>query len=171
MPLPFFSLKGTSITPPSVSRSNKPICYAPPSAISSIGFNAPSLKDIATGKFQQKTVVKKISCKKRTLDPSDASDEHAREKVLKATSPAENAFQVPIILFRTCAQIHIIRTNSLFLQVLLGENPTPPIETVQDQPIESSVGIGTLPLVILNPQPDLAKNVTSQPESAETTQG
>jgi hypothetical protein len=161
MPLPFFSLKGTSITPPSVSRSNKPICYAPPSAISSIGFNAPSLKDIATGKFQQKTVVKKISCKKRTLDPSDASDEHAREKVLKATSPAENAFQVPIILFRTCAQIHIIRTNSLFLQVLLGEN----------QPIESSVGIGTLPLVILNPQPDLAKNVTSQPESAETTQG
>jgi hypothetical protein len=98
-----------------VSRSNKPISYARPSAISSIGFNAPSLKDVATGKVQQKTVVKKISRKKCTLDPSDASDEHEREKVLKATSLAENAFQVPIIFFRTCAQIHIIRANSLSL--------------------------------------------------------
>jgi hypothetical protein len=115
MSLPFFSLKGTSITLPSVSRSNKPISYAPPWAISSIGFNAPFLKDVDTGKVHQKTVVKKISHKKRTLDPSDTSDEHEREKVLKATSLAENAFQVPIILSRTYAQIHIIRTNSLSL--------------------------------------------------------
>jgi hypothetical protein len=62
-----FSLKGTSITPPSVSSNKKPISYAPPSAISSIGFNAPSLKNVATGKVQQKTVVKKISRKKALL--------------------------------------------------------------------------------------------------------
>jgi hypothetical protein len=41
----------------------------------------------------------------------------------------------------------------------------------QDQPIESSAEIGTLPLVVLNLQPDSAENVPSQPESAETTQG
>jgi hypothetical protein len=53
----------------------------------------------------------------------------------------------------------------------LGENPTPSIETVQDQSIEPSAGIGTPPMVVLNPQLDLAENVPSQPESAETTQG
>jgi hypothetical protein len=114
-----------------VSRSNKPISYAPSSAISLIGFYAPSLKDVATGKVQQKTVVKRISCKNRTLDQSDASDEQEREKVLKATFLAENAFQVPIIFFRTCVHTQIIRANPLSLQALLGENPTPLIETVK----------------------------------------
>jgi hypothetical protein len=108
-----------------VSRSNKPISYAPPLAISSIGFNAPSLKDVATGKVQQKTAVKKISCKKCTLGPSDASDKHEREKVLKATSLAENTFQVPIILFRSCTQIHIIRTNSFVFVGLIGGESNP----------------------------------------------
>jgi hypothetical protein len=98
-----------------VSRSNKPISYAPPLAISSISFNAPSLKDVAKGKVQQKTIIKKISRKKHTLDPSNASDEHEREKVLKSTSLAKNVFQVPIIPFRTCAHAHIIRANPLSL--------------------------------------------------------
>jgi hypothetical protein len=53
----------------------------------------------------------------------------------------------------------------------LGENPTPPIETMQDELIEPSAGIGTLPLVVPNPQPDLAENVPTQLESAEMTQG
>jgi hypothetical protein len=52
----------------------------------------------------------------------------------------------------------------------LGENPTSPIETAQDHPIQPSAGIGALPLVALNPQPDLAENVPTQSESAETTQ-
>jgi hypothetical protein len=89
-------------------------------------------------KFKQKTIIKRISRKKRTLDPSDASDEQEREKVLKATSLAENAFQVSIILFRTCVHTHIFQANPLSLQALLGENPTPPIEMAQDQPIERS---------------------------------
>jgi hypothetical protein len=42
---------------------------------------------------------------------------------------------------------------------------------VQDQPIEPSAGIGTFPLVVLNPQLDLAENLLTQSESAKTTQG
>jgi hypothetical protein len=42
---------------------------------------------------------------------------------------------------------------------------------MQDELIEPSAGIGTLPPVVFNPQPNLAENVSTQPESTEMNQG
>ena len=46
--------------PPTVSRSGQPIRYAPPTDYPLIGYNAPTLADVAAGKKRKITSTKKI---------------------------------------------------------------------------------------------------------------
>ena len=68
----FYSLQDDDRNPPTISRSGQPINYALPADKPNIGYGAPTLTDVATGR-KRKVSYTKITTRKKKKSPGQSS--------------------------------------------------------------------------------------------------
>jgi len=86
----FYSLQDDDRNPPTISKSGQPINYALPADKPNIGYGAPTLTDVVTGR-KRKVSYTKVTTRKKKKSPSQSSAVTAHQTDVLVDLPSSSS--------------------------------------------------------------------------------